>query len=76
MRVPKSPKINFPRYGFKSTVDDATKNKPYYGLQSVVDDAETERRLLTGREAWNEGREQNGGEVPAEPEQQRMASSE
>jgi hypothetical protein len=45
----------------------ANKIKLRYGLQSVVDDEETERRLLTGRGSWDEGREEWEGEAPAEP---------
>jgi hypothetical protein len=48
-----------PCYGLQPVVDYATENKPCYGLQSVVDDEETERRLKTGRGAWDAGREQN-----------------
>ncbi|MFA0784172.1 MAG: hypothetical protein YYHSYBAR_002563, partial [Candidatus Fervidibacter sacchari] len=46
----------------------ANKIKLRYGLQSVVDDEETERRLLTGRGSWDEGREEWEGEDPAEPQ--------
>jgi len=46
---------------------------PCCGLQSIVDDEFNERRLLTGRGSWDEGREKWEGEAPAEPKQQQMA---
>jgi hypothetical protein len=42
----------------------------------VVDDAETERRLRTGRGAWDAGRNEWEGEIPAEPKRQRIANGE
>jgi len=50
---------------------------PCCGLQSIVDDEFNERRLLTGRRSWDEGREKNGrARLLPSPKRQRMANGE